>query len=175
MSENEGGLPASGAAEADESAIGAVPESCHPKIRAIYDYWQRIHPPAGLPGRQHFDPVDIPALLANVYLIDVAPDGAEFTFRLMGTRTEAFFGGHYTGMPVRAAYVSDHKSRTYADITAMLRDRQPRWRRGRTYYVRNRELAMVERLYLPLAADGKTVDMILGLVVARAVDSNFIC
>jgi hypothetical protein len=175
MSEKEGGSPASSAAESDESAVGPMPESCHPKIRAIYDYWQRIHPAAGLPGRQHFDPVDIPALLANVYLIDVAAGGEEFTFRLMGTRAEAFFGGSFTGQPVRTAYVTDHKSRTYADIAAMLRDRLPRWRRGPTYYVKNRELAMVERVYLPLARDNTTVDMILGLVVARALDSDFIC
>jgi len=175
MSGKEGGSPAPGPAESDESAVGALPESCHPKIRAIYDYWLHIHPAAGLPGRRHFDPVDIPALLANVYLIDVAPGGTEFTFRLMGTRVEAFFGGNFTGKPVRTAYVTDHKSRTYADIAAMQQDRLPRWRRGPTYYVRNRELAMVERLYLPLADNGETVDMVLGLVVARAVDSDFIC
>ncbi len=175
MSEKNGEPPASSAAESNESAVGSLPESCHPKIQAIFDYWRRIHPAQGLPGRQHFDPVDIPALLANVYLIDVAQDGAEFIFRLMGTRAEAFFGGNYTGKPVQNAYVTDHKSRTYADIAAMLQDRLPRWRRGPTYYVRNRELAMVERLYVPLARDGKTVDMILGLVVARAVDSDFIC
>jgi hypothetical protein len=175
MSDKEGGLPASSAAESDESAVGSVPETCHPKIRAIHAYWRSIHPAQGLPGRQHFDPVDIPALLANVYMIDVASDGAEFTFRLMGTRAEAFYGGNFTGKPVRSAYITDHKSRTYADIAAMLQDRLPRWRRGPTYYVRNRELAMVERLYMPLARDGTTVDMILGLVVARAVDSDFIC
>jgi len=175
MTENEGGSSAPGPAESNESAVGAVPESCHPRIQSIYDYWLRIHPARGLPGRQHFDPVDIPSLLANIYLIDVAPGGAEFTFRLMGTRAEAFFGGSFTGQPVSSAYVADHKSRTYADIAAMRQDRRPRWRRGPTYYVRNRELAMVERLYLPLARDGETVDMILGLVVARAVDSDFIC
>jgi hypothetical protein len=175
MSDKEGGGPAPGAPDAEESATGAVPESCHPKIRAVYDYWLSIHPAEGLPGRQHFDPLDIPALLANIYLIDVAPDGAEFTFRLMGTRAEAFFGGNYTGQPVHTAYVSDHKSRTYADIAAMLKDRLPRWRRGPTYYVRNRELALVERVYLPLARDATTVDIVLGLVVARALDSDFVC
>lgn len=172
MSDQEGSGPAP---EADESAIGPVPESCHPKIRKIYDYWLAIHPEGGLPGRQDFDPVDIPALLANVYLIDVAPGGAEFTYRLMGTRAEAFFGGNYTGQPVRNAYVTAHKSRTYADIAAMLQDRLPRWRRGPTHYVRNRELALVERVYLPLARDGTTVDVVLGLVVARVLDSDFVC
>lgn len=175
MSDKEGGGPAPSAPDADESATGPVPESCHPKIRAVYDYWLSIHPAEGLPGRQHFDPLDIPALLANIYLIDVAPDGAEFTFRLMGTRAEAFFGANYTGQPVRNAYVSDHNSRTYADIAAMLKDRLPRWRRGPTYYVRNRELALVERVYLPLARDAATVDIVLGLVVARALDSDFVC
>ena len=173
MSDKEGGIP--GATEPNETAVGPVPESCHPKIREIYDYWLSIHPAGRLPGRQHFDPVDIPSLLPNVYLIDVAPGGRDFTFRLMGTRAEAFFGGNYTGQPVSRAYVSDHNSRTYADIAAMYRDRLPRWRRGPTFYVQNRELALVERLYLPLARDGSTVDIVLGLMVARVVDADFVC
>ena len=36
----------------------------HPRVARLYRYWLSIHPPGGgLPGRQHFDPVDVPELL----------------------------------------------------------------------------------------------------------------
>lgn len=53
-------------ANADAQAsveLQTPPADCEPKIRAAYDYWRRIHPAQGLPGRQHFDPANIPRLL----------------------------------------------------------------------------------------------------------------
>jgi hypothetical protein len=36
--------------------------SWNPKVLRFLDYWLSLKPAEGLPGRQHFDPLDIPDL-----------------------------------------------------------------------------------------------------------------
>src|SRR3546814_18827524 len=63
-----------------------LPEDAAPKIKALLAYWQSIHPAGGgLPGRRHLDPVDIPELLPNIWMIDVKRGPLRFRFRLVGT------------------------------------------------------------------------------------------
>src|SRR3546814_9213349 len=50
------------------------PSGYHPDIAALVAYWHSIHPPQGLPGRRHFDPVDVPWLLPHIWLLDVFRD-----------------------------------------------------------------------------------------------------
>jgi hypothetical protein len=110
------------------TATGTVPQDCHPKIRRLFEYWRSIHPAAGLPGRQHFDPLDVPLLLPSILLADVAGRAGpepEFTFRLMGTQLEVFFGGNFTGRPFVSAFIKARQSQTYIDMRRILEDRQP--------------------------------------------------
>src|SRR5271156_7010638 len=65
--------------------ISVPPANAHAKIRAVYDYWLGKAPDAGkLPGRQHLDPIHIPKLLENIWLIDVVGAAARLRFRLIG-------------------------------------------------------------------------------------------
>lgn len=84
---------------------GDPPSDCHPKIRDFLNYWVSIHPTEGLPGRQHLEPTDIPALLPNIFMVDILETSADFMFRLMGTRLKEFFGGDFTGKPFVSAFV----------------------------------------------------------------------
>ena len=43
--------------------------------------------------------------------------------------------------------------------------KRPNWRRGKSLIRFEKEHAELERLYLPLASDGETVDMILAITV----------
>jgi hypothetical protein len=156
-----------------ETVAGGVPCGCHPKIRRLHDYWLSIRPPSGLPGRQHFDPLEIPSLLRNIVLIDAPAPPGDLVFRLMGTQLEVFFGGNFTGRPLTSAYKKNRASRAYRDVSAIIQDSLPRWRRGPASFVDNREHVTTERLYVPLAADGATVDMILGILLAKVGDEPF--
>jgi hypothetical protein len=153
--------------------LGNIAPDCHPKIRALTDYWLRIRPAAGLPGRRHFDPVDIPDLLANIFLIDVAPGAADFIYRLVGSRVVEFFGADFTGKSFQSAFIRPNAAHAYRDLRETVRLRQPRWRRGKTAFVPSREYTEIERVYLPLAADGETVDMVLGMLLARFPGGEF--
>lgn len=154
--------------------VGNIPEDCHPKVQALVAYWRSIHPAEGLPGRQHFEPCDIPTLLASLYLIDICSQGSALTFRLMGTRLVDLFEQDYTGQPFENAYDSGKRSNAYRDIQARIRDKQPRWHKAPGYFMKGRDHLTLERVVLPLARDGSTIDMVLGMILAHTADGRLV-
>ncbi|MBM3597401.1 MAG: PAS domain-containing protein [Alphaproteobacteria bacterium] len=141
----------------------------HPKIAMLYRYWRSIHPEGGgLPGRQHFDPTDVPRLLANIWLLDVERDPLRFRYRLVGTALERFYGEHATGRylgEVNSKYFDPAYFQHYALV---VNEHAHHYRRGAPTFEPDRRIASrahVERLLLPLARDGSTVDTILALTV----------
>lgn len=146
---------------------GNIPADCHPNVRALADYWLSIHPATGLPGRQHFDPSDVPALLSRLYLLDIGLQDRTLTFRLMGTGLVSLFGQDYTGLPFESAYDSGRRSNSYRNIVDMIRDKQPRWRKAPGYFKKDMDHLTLERVVFPLAADSRTVDIVLGMILAH--------
>lgn len=147
-----------------------IPAALGESETRLYDYWLDIHPGGDLlPGRQHFDPAELggrhPSLLQHLWLVDVEREPLRFRLRLVGSAvymTSPFArAGHYIDEFI------DPASRTetlQASFTRLVETREPGFRRGRPRLpsaARNaRELS---RLSLPLAADGRTVDMILNI------------
>ncbi len=69
------------------------------KVRALFEYWQRLKR-NGRPGpRTAFDPTEVPALLSSLLLGDIEADPFRVFFRLVGTKVAAFsrldFSGRY--------------------------------------------------------------------------------
>jgi hypothetical protein len=154
------GLPASG------DPIIRPPPAANARIVAIYEYWRRIAPGTGvLPGRQHLDPVDIPTLLPNLWLVDVVGEPRRFRARLIGTTLQR------SGIPLKpGVYVEDPiapalREIVLADFRFVAETRQPVWFRGAPRAAHDTAIFDIERIFLPLAADGTTVDMLLNLTV----------
>ncbi len=146
-----------------------IPEDCHPKVRAIYEYWRSVHPKSGgLPGRQHIDPVDIPTLLPNTWLIDVARNPYRFRFRLVGTQVVDYAGEDNTGKWFHEQMPNFHPE----VLIDVVETGKPSWSRGRSKMRPERDYYELERVRLPLASDGKTVDMILSLTVFFDSEGN---
>ncbi len=148
-------------------------EDCHEKIRDMVAYWQSIHPAKGLPGRQHFDPVDIPTLLPNLRLLDVEGRPPRFKVRLMGTVLLDFFGEEQTGRYFDELFPKFTESRTYQDLLDVVMTGTPSWRRGLPGLVYEKDFVTVERIYLPLAEDGRAVDMIVTCILFGDKDGIF--
>ena len=140
---------------------GNVPEGCHETIRQIVGYWTAIHPPSGLPGRQHFDPLQVPRLLPNIRLLDVVGQPPRFRVRLMGTRMCEVFGGEQTGRWLDEIFSNLDGSLTHTELLRTIESRAPRWRRGKPALEVEKDFLDMERVYLPFARDGQTVDLIL--------------
>lgn len=152
--------------ELSASAEEILALTLHPKIRALVEYWQTIHPDTGLPGRHHFEPLDIPALLPNIWLVDVERNPKlRLRYRLVGTSVARAFERDSTGRYLDEVHSDFLDSHIWLYMKSVVQDGTPGWRSGTPRFWHLREFLSLERIYLPLASDGREVDMILALTV----------
>jgi hypothetical protein len=138
----------------------------HPKIAAIHAYWNSHRPaPDRLPGRAALDPTDIPSLLPHIFMLDVLERPLRFRYRLVGSKLVMAGGRELTGRLMEEVHPNLLLTEPYADYPACVREHRVGWRRGGTVFDWGREHVLIERIVLPLAADSRSVDIILGLSV----------
>lgn len=139
-----------------------------PILIDLYDYWVSCGPEDRLPARADIDPVDIPRkALPYIVLAEIDQKSGRILYRLVGTVMVEEWGADFTGR-----YVDEIMTGTYRDFIedlfqdvashrcAVLSESTFRWDMGKTIGTR--------RLFMPLAKDGMTVDMILiGQVFSR--------
>lgn len=143
-----------------------LPSSCDGRLRQLHDYWRSIAPGEDqLPGRQHFDPLDIPALLPWIWLLDVHRDPLRFRYRVTGTEHRRVSGRDATGYWMDELHPNFTSFDSFPEFVAAVERRQIRYRRGRPVFALNSEVSETERLMLPLARNGRDVDMLLAITV----------
>jgi hypothetical protein len=143
-----------------------LPPDCHPKLRRLFDYWQSIRPAdKHLPGRQHFDPLQLRALLPQLWLLDVHRDPLRFRYRLVGTEHVAAMGTDPTGEWYDDAHPALLTSPMYPKIVAAAEQGIPVFRRGPPTIHVPAEYLYLETLLVPLAADGEAVDILVGVTI----------
>src|SRR5262245_12724793 len=78
----------------------------HPHFLIVHDYLKHRSPPGLLPGRQHFEPLDIRRVLPSIMLIDVVRAAAAMRFQLVvvGTEVVAALGKEVTGQYIDEAF-----------------------------------------------------------------------
>lgn len=148
---------------------GPVPRdlsTAHPKIRRCLDYWQAIRPSGGgLPARRDLDPIAVPHLLPHLWLLDVEDAPRRYRYRLVGgSMVDAGLGvkrGDYFDETVR----SEDLPGLLAILDRISEQRVIDWRRGPPALEHDRFVSRLERILMPLAADGDNVDIILGCTV----------
>ena len=145
-----------------------IPADCDPRIAAAVEYWLSIKPENGLPGRQHFDPTDIPGLLRGVWLVDVGKNPLSLHFRLVGTSVVEFFGMDPTGQSLYDVFENFEETVAYKDFKHIVETGEPRWRRGTPVLTHIPKFSRLERIYLPFARNGTDVDMIFCLSIFNA-------
>jgi hypothetical protein len=127
----------------------------------FYEYWLRKGAGRAMPARADIEPLEIPRLLANVFLMDVVPGTPRrFRFRLVGTRiadlegemTNRFLDEFVPGAAGTA--MARHYEETAGGRISV---------RHETLHWRKREYINYDVLLLPLSSDGETVDMLFGL------------
>lgn len=146
---------------------------CQPKIIQVLKYWLSIGPESGLPGRQHLDPLDIPHLLPNMRLIDIEGQPPRFKTRLMGTVLRDFFGEEQTGSYCDEIFPNFQETRIHRDLLTTITEKRPNWMRGHPLLHLEKDYVAVERIFLPFAADGDTVDMLMSYILFGDKDGIF--
>jgi hypothetical protein len=126
----------------------------------FYEYWSAKGAGKVLPSRADLDPLEIPQLLTNVFLMDiVAGSPPRFRFRLVGTRI-AELEGEMTNKfldEVIPTAPGTALSRQYEDAA------EGRiYIRHETLHWRAREHVRYCVLLLPLSSDGVDIDKLFG-------------
>ncbi len=135
------------------------------RVGLFYDYWRRKCPPGGLPSRRALDPAEMTQFLPCVTLLDVEQAGARrrFRVRLMGTHLVDLFGEDVTGQYLDETSASGGRDREILSrLEAIIETGRPAY--GVAPVSRpNRDYIQYEHLTLPLASDGRAIDMLFGI------------
>lgn len=146
-------------------ALAHLPDDADPRIREFHAHWDGVRPGPGLlPARRHFDPIRVPHLLPNVWLLDIVGAPPRFRYRLIGTALEVHQLAGATGRFMDEVSPDFPGSPTYPDYLAVARG-EISWRRGPPAFRFMAAWRTIERVLLPLAADGRTPDLMLNLTV----------
>ncbi len=147
------------------------PAASAPEFRGLLDYWLSKRPAAAaadwLPGRQHIDPAEMPPRqLSQLLLFDVVPGNPRrFRFRVAGTGFAALAGRDVTGLHYDEIAAPERIAAVTAGLNLVVDRAAPVFLEGRLT-LPSEDYFWVRRIGLPLAQDGKTVDMVLGLWLA---------
>jgi hypothetical protein len=135
-----------------------------PRLRRFYDYWQSKHRGDRLPGRRDIDPLEIPDLLPHVSMLDVvgAGDSMRFRFRLVGTANVHIAGREHTGAFIEDVFEPEDAATLQSTYRDLVKTRQPHYW-VTSLAVRGNPPVRYTRLMVPLASDGVTVDMLMGV------------
>ncbi|MBI3503437.1 MAG: PAS domain-containing protein [Proteobacteria bacterium] len=139
------------------------------KIAALWDYWAGVWGRCGrMPRRADIDPIDIPKLLPNLWIVDYDRPGARFRYRLIGTAVTRAWDGDITGRYLDQEIPDLAKSALGRELTNVVTEGLPVWRRAEPSWTpAPQDVVKIERLALPLAAGDGTVAMVLCVSVYR--------
>lgn len=156
-----------------------LPATAHEVIRTGFAYWQSAKPGLDLfPGRQHIEPRAIPRLLPYTWLIEIHPPAAgsyvpRFRFRLIGSHVDLGYGEPKTGRWINDIEPNfDRDPGIHAPMVEVAREGRPNYRRGTPRFTFNQRATELERLLLPLAGDGRTIDMLFGFTIFYGSDGE---
>jgi hypothetical protein len=130
------------------------------------DYWLSIKPVGGLPGRQHFDPLDIPDLMPRVWMLDVLREPLRYRYRLAGTKEVGTLEREATGRmfdEVHSHLRNDPEAIGRFNVT--VQSGVATYRKGAVLILHHRDHWSVENCIVPLARDGKTIDILVACSV----------
>lgn len=136
-------------------------------LRSLYDYWRALGLAAGgLPSLQSFDPLHLPKLLPNMWIIEVAPDTHRFRMRLAGEDINAIYGRSIAGQYFRDVFAPSDVETIVARYRKALGEPAVFHANGSVYAAGNR-LTVGERLGLPMAGRSGGTNTLLGATVYR--------
>ncbi len=144
-----------------------LPAGCDSRVIAAFDYWRSRHAADGaLPGRKSIDPIEMRSFLPDICLYEVQQKPIRFRYRVIGTQITARMEHDTTGSWLDEVHPRFVGSPAYEEFVSVARRETPfAYYRGIPLFHTTRDYRIMERILLPLAQDGVTVDMMLAVVV----------
>jgi hypothetical protein len=137
-----------------------IDEPRDPDLYALWEYWNAARGDRAMPHRADIDPAQIPKLLPHVIMYTVMPDGG-YTIRLVGEEIVSFVGRNATGSKAGAAMPARAAEILHRVLDEVATERLPKFRAGKAHWQPDRSYRDFEACFLPLSADGETVNIIL--------------
>jgi hypothetical protein len=143
----------------------SMPVITTPQLRSLVELWAQKRRGDALPSRLDFSDEDLRPWFGNLLMVDVVGGPHRFRFRLMGTSLVDAACRELTGKFFDEADITGYESDVLDDYAEALRSRAPVCKTRHydplpgTFMDHWR---VYERLLLPLASDGQTIDRILG-------------
>ena len=142
--------------------IETPPDLADARLRSLYEYWAALGRAAGgLPQVQAFDPLHLPKLLPNLWILEVEPDTRRLRMRLAGENINAIYrrniGGQYFSdvfQPSEIALMVERYTRALSEPAIV--------RAVGAVYVTAGRLSQGERLALPMLGRSGLTDTMLG-------------
>ena len=127
----------------------------------LFAYWAGLRQRGTLPGRRDLDPGRIKRLLPTVSLTQVIREPLDYRLRLAGTALYGVYGGEITGKRLTDVYNTAAADYWRAELDQVVADRRPRAGHHSMAW-RGAAHTTLLWLRLPLASNGRDVDVILG-------------
>jgi hypothetical protein len=138
----------------------------HPLIQRIHAYWESKLTGRKMPRREDIVPEELGDLLPWVMLVDVIGDPVRFRLRLTGTGVVREYGKEVTGRYMDEIDLGSQRDTVLDDYRRAVRERRP-VASSYDYQKSDRRWITYERILLPLANDGETINMLLCGMVMR--------
>lgn len=175
----------------DVAALAAVQ---HPDHRALLDFWTAAKPADGLPSRDAFEPAAFRAMLPRIAVIEpghvvggqwlgaVSEDGTageealadgatverSFRYRLAGTEIVERAGRDPTGKTFHELYRDGYLTSALQTYEEILAARAPHFSQRVFPIGDGKNELRYDRLILPFARDGQTIDSFILCIVVVA-------
>lgn len=138
------------------------------RVLAFARPWQGL-----LPGRPHLDPIAIPALLIDIWLLGFMPDDPRrYRFRLIGGALREAGVTAVKGSFLADTATPEEASRSASLFMRLETKRTFDCRRGAPTLGLLEHVNELERVFLPIVGGGRTVDMLLCLTVFHYADGT---
>lgn len=129
-----------------------------PEIAAFRALWDSKRRGGKLPARGDFSVDDLKPFMGRVALLDVVDGGRDFRFRLYGTHIVDEYKNEMTGK-LASEFRPDFREPVLRGYKTAYETRRPH---ADTVDIDAPDMHYVwDRIVVPLAADGKTVDMLM--------------
>lgn len=155
----------------------ALAQSQAQNVREFLSYFRKLHPQDRLPGRDAFDPVELPRLLPDIVLAKVVPGDApdmkyRFLVKVAGDTVLKSVDRPIIGRHLDEFVTAEDPSVRYpiADREQVVETGCLVFRRGKPRLKFRLDFSSIEACHFPLASDGQTVDHIISIIVYEALD-----
>ena len=142
--------------------IETPPVLADARLRPLYEYWLALGQAAGgLPAIQAFDPLHLPRLLANLWILEVAQDTHRLRMRLAGENINAIYRRNIGGQYFSDVFQLSEIALMVERYTRALSEPAIVRAIGAVYVTAGR-LSQGERLALPMLGRSGLTDTMLG-------------